>query len=47
VRVEDVIDADDVNIYRQLAGGTTAANLLHGSATASGARTPSSNGAGA
>lgn len=32
VRIEDVINAYDVNIYRQLAGGTTAANLLHGSA---------------
>lgn len=32
VRIGDVIDATDVNIYRQLAGGVTAANLLHGSA---------------
>lgn len=32
VRVGDVIDATDVSIYRQLAGGVTAANLLHGSA---------------
>lgn len=32
VRIEDVINAYDVNIYRQLAGGTTGANLLHGSA---------------
>ena len=32
VRVGDVIDATDINIYRQLAGGVTAANLLHGSA---------------
>lgn len=32
VRIEDVINPDDVNIYRQLAGGTTGANLLHGSA---------------
>jgi imidazolonepropionase-like amidohydrolase len=32
VRVADVIDHNDVNIYRQLAGGVTAANLLHGSA---------------
>lgn len=31
-RVEDVIDPNDIWIYRQLAGGTTAANLLHGSA---------------
>ncbi len=35
-RIEDVIDAEDENIYRQLAGGTTAANLLHGSANAIG-----------
>ncbi len=35
-RIQDVIDADDVNIYRQLAGGTTAANILHGSANAIG-----------
>jgi imidazolonepropionase-like amidohydrolase len=35
-RIQDVIDAEDVNIYRQLAGGTTAANLLHGSANAIG-----------
>jgi imidazolonepropionase-like amidohydrolase len=32
VRVGDVIDATDVNIYRELAGGLTAANVLHGSA---------------
>jgi imidazolonepropionase-like amidohydrolase len=32
VRIGDVIDADDVNIYRQLAGGVTTAQLLHGSA---------------
>jgi imidazolonepropionase-like amidohydrolase len=32
VRIADVVDATDVNIYRQLAGGVTAANLLHGSA---------------
>jgi imidazolonepropionase-like amidohydrolase len=32
VRIGDVIDHNDVNIYRQLAGGVTAANLLHGSA---------------
>ena len=35
-RIEDVIDSEDVNIYRQLAGGTTAANVLHGSANAIG-----------
>ncbi|MEM7038526.1 MAG: amidohydrolase family protein, partial [Bacteroidota bacterium] len=32
VRMGDVIDAEDVNIYRQLAGGVTMAQLLHGSA---------------
>lgn len=32
VRIGDVLDATDVNIYRQLAGGVTAANVLHGSA---------------
>lgn len=31
-RIEDVLDSDDIWIYRQLAGGTTAANILHGSA---------------
>jgi len=32
VRIQDVINPDDVNIYRQLAGGVTAALMLHGSA---------------
>ena len=32
VRIADVLDADDIWIYRQLAGGTVAANVLHGSA---------------
>lgn len=32
VRIGDVIDPEDINIYRQLAGGVTAAQLLHGSA---------------
>jgi N-acetylglucosamine-6-phosphate deacetylase len=32
VRIGDFIDATDINIYRQLAGGVTAANVLHGSA---------------
>lgn len=32
VRVGDVIEADDVNIYRHLAGGVTAVQQLHGSA---------------
>lgn len=32
VRIGDVINPDDINIYRQLSGGVTAAQLLHGSA---------------
>jgi len=36
VRIEDVIDPDDINWYRQLAGGVTAVNQLHGSANAIG-----------
>ncbi len=32
VRMEDALNADDIDIYRQLAGGVTAAQLLHGSA---------------
>jgi imidazolonepropionase-like amidohydrolase len=31
VRIADVLDQHDINIYRQLAGGVTAANVLHGS----------------
>lgn len=36
VRIADVIDPDDVSIYRAVAGGTTTANVLHGSANAIG-----------
>ncbi|MFN3529462.1 MAG: amidohydrolase family protein [Bacteroidia bacterium] len=36
VRIGDVLNPDDVNIYRQLAGGVTGANLLHGSANSIG-----------
>lgn len=32
VRVGDFIDSNDITIYRQLAGGVTTANVLHGSA---------------
>ena len=32
VRIGDVINPDDINFYRQLAGGLTGANQLHGSA---------------
>jgi imidazolonepropionase-like amidohydrolase len=31
-RIGDVIDADDIDIYRELAGGLTVAHVLHGSA---------------
>lgn len=36
VRIGDVLDPTDINLYRQLAGGVTTANLLHGSANAIG-----------
>jgi imidazolonepropionase-like amidohydrolase len=32
VSIGDVINSEDINIYRQLAGGVTASQLLHGSA---------------
>ncbi len=32
VRIGDVIDATDIDLYRELAGGVIAANVLHGSA---------------
>ena len=32
VRIGDVVNPDDISIYRQLAGGVTAARILHGSA---------------
>ncbi len=31
VSIADVVNADDINIYRQLAGGVTTSQLLHGS----------------
>jgi imidazolonepropionase-like amidohydrolase len=31
VSIRDVVDSEDINIYRQLAGGVTTAHLLHGS----------------
>lgn len=36
VRIYDVLNSDDIAIYRQLAGGLTTANILHGSANAIG-----------
>ena len=32
VRIGDVVNPEDINIYRQLSGGTTSSQLLHGSA---------------
>ena len=32
VSIEDVLDPDDINIYRNLAGGVTTIQILHGSA---------------
>lgn len=32
VRIGDVLDPTDINVYRQLAGGITTSHLLHGSA---------------
>ncbi|WP_026288370.1 amidohydrolase family protein [Polaribacter irgensii] len=38
VTMEDVIDPNDINIYRNLSGGTTSAQILHGSANPIGGR---------
>ena len=38
VTIQDVVNPHDVNIYRQLAGGVTASQLLHGSANPIGGR---------
>ncbi|MCB1561486.1 MAG: amidohydrolase family protein [Xanthomonadales bacterium] len=38
VRMSDVLDPTDIAIYRELAGGVTTANLLHGSANPIGGR---------
>jgi imidazolonepropionase-like amidohydrolase len=35
----DVLNPEDINIYRDLAGGVTAANILHGSANSIGGQT--------
>lgn len=39
VRIGDVINSDDINIYRQLSGGVTTAHLLHGSCNPIGGQT--------
>ncbi|MGA0556612.1 amidohydrolase family protein [Larkinella sp. VNQ87] len=36
VRMGDVVNSEDINIYRQLAGGVTTSQLLHGSANSIG-----------
>jgi imidazolonepropionase-like amidohydrolase len=38
VSIADVVNPEDINIYRQLSGGVTAAQLLHGSANPIGGR---------
>src|SRR5579864_2392987 len=38
VSIEDVLNPDDISIYRALAGGVTTANVLHGSANAIGGK---------
>ncbi len=39
VNIADVLNPDDIAIYRDLAGGVTTANVLHGSANAIGGQT--------
>ena len=39
VNIRDIINPDDIAIYRALAGGVTTANILHGSANAIGGMT--------
>jgi imidazolonepropionase-like amidohydrolase len=38
VTIEDVVNSEDINIYRDLAGGVTISQLLHGSANPIGGR---------
>src|ERR1700739_3545349 len=38
VNIADVLNSDDIAIYRDLAGGVTTANILHGSANSIGGR---------
>jgi imidazolonepropionase-like amidohydrolase len=39
VNIKDIINSDDIAIYRALAGGVTTANILHGSANSIGGQT--------
>ncbi len=37
--IQDIINPEDISIYRALAGGVTTANILHGSANSIGGQT--------
>jgi imidazolonepropionase-like amidohydrolase len=39
VRIADILNSEDINIYRQLAGGVTTSHILHGSANPIGGQT--------
>ncbi len=39
VRIADVLDPEDINIYRQLSGGVTSSHILHGSCNTIGGQT--------
>ncbi|MBL7775890.1 MAG: amidohydrolase family protein, partial [Saprospiraceae bacterium] len=39
VRIGDIINSEDINIYRQLSGGVTSSHILHGSANPIGGQT--------
>jgi imidazolonepropionase-like amidohydrolase len=39
VRIGDILNSDDINIYRQLSGGVTTSHILHGSANTIGGQT--------
>ena len=39
VRIGDIINPDDINIYRQLSGGVTSSHILHGSCNTIGGQT--------
>ncbi|MEO5582953.1 MAG: amidohydrolase family protein, partial [Saprospiraceae bacterium] len=39
VRIGDIINPDDINIYRQLSGGVTTSHILHGSCNTIGGQT--------
>jgi imidazolonepropionase-like amidohydrolase len=39
VRIADILDSEDIDLYRQLAGGVTTSHILHGSANPIGGQT--------